>query len=133
MTKEVNTKISSYLVYCKTYLPSILWALLIYIFSDQEQLPGFSVSILDFIFKKLAHMFVYAVLYYLLFNAYLSTHPSQRLSKKYFLIPLSIALIYAITDELHQSQIKGRYASSRDVAYNFLGMMSVLLHQQKLL
>jgi VanZ family protein len=133
MTKEVNTKISSCLIYCKAYLLSILWALLIYFFSDQEQLPGFHVSILDFLFKKFAHMFVYAVLYYLLFNAYLSTHPAQRLTRKYFLIPLLIALIYAITDELHQSQIKGRFASTRDIAYDFLGMISILLHQQKML
>jgi VanZ family protein len=49
------------------------------------------------------------------------------------LIPLFIALAYAITDEFHQSFVRGRHANPRDVAYDFLGMMSVLLYQQKML
>lgn len=131
--KTIKIREKFYLVYLKAYLPSIFWAILIYIFSDQQKLPGFNISVLDFLLKKLAHIFVYAVLYFLLFRAYIITHPTQELTKKYYLLPLFLALIYAITDELHQSYVKGRYATPRDVAYDFLGMMSILLHQQKML
>ena len=133
MNKEKKAKEKVYSIHLKAYLPSALWALVIFILSDQRVLPGFNISLLDFVFKKLAHMFVYAVLYFLLFRAYQITHPAQELSRKYYLWPLLIALFYAISDELHQSVVKGRQANARDVAYDFLGMMSVLLHQQKML
>ena len=133
MNLENKTKNKIYFLYFKAYLPGIIWATLIFILSSQQMLPGFNISLLDFVFKKLSHMFVYAILYYLLFHAYLITHPTQQLSRKYYLWPLFLALIYAISDELHQSLVKGRSATPRDVAYDFLGMMSVLLHQQKML
>ncbi|NMA29843.1 MAG: VanZ family protein [Candidatus Pacebacteria bacterium] len=106
---------------------------MIFILSNQERLPSFNISLLDFLFKKLAHIFVYAILYYLLFLAYLKTNPSKQVGKKHHLWPLLIALIYALGDEFHQSFVKGRYAATHDIAYDFLGMMSVLLYQQKML
>jgi hypothetical protein len=131
--KNQNTKKKPYGFYIKAYLPSVLWAALIFILSDQTRLPGFNISLLDFLFKKMAHMFVYAVLYYLIFRAYQITHPKESLTRKHYLWPLFLTLFYAISDELHQSVVSGRYASTRDLAYDFLGMMSVLLHQQKML
>ncbi len=133
MKQEKSHKKQTFLLYLKAYLPSILWGGLIFIMSDQEQLPGFTISLLDFLLKKCAHMFVYAVLYYFLFHAYSSTHQTQQLTKKHYLIPLFIALIYAVSDEVHQSFVAGRYASTRDIAYDFLGMVSILLYQQKML
>ena len=88
---------------------------------------------MDFLFKKLAHMFVYAVLYYLLFWAYQKTHAQEKITAKHYLWPLIMALLYAVTDELHQSTVSGRHATLRDIGYDSLGMLSVLLHQQKLL
>lgn len=78
-------------------------------------------------------MFVYAVLYYLLFRAYRQTHPKQSISPQHYYWPLFFAFLYAISDELHQSMVAGRYATLRDIGYDSLGMLSVLLHQQKLL
>jgi len=120
-------------LYLRAYLPSVAWAAFIFILSNQSVLPGFDVSVLDFIFKKSAHMFVYAVLYWLLFRAYKITHPDQKISNAHYLWPLFLGLLYAISDELHQSTISGRYATTRDVGYDLLGMSSVLLHQQKLI
>lgn len=133
MKTKQKGKPKIFLLYFRAYLPSLLWASLIFVLSNQQKLPGFDLSLVDFIFKKSAHIFVYAVLYYMLFLAYLKTNPSQPLNKKHYLIPLIIGIIYALSDELHQSTVKGRYPNVRDVAYDFLGMMSILLHQQKLL
>ena len=116
-----------------SYLPSALWAGLIFFLSDQQLLPGLGLSAWDFIAKKLAHMFVYAVLYYLLFWAYRRTHQQSPLSNKNYWWPLAIALIYAASDEIHQSFVSGRTATLRDFAYDALGMITVLLHQQNLL
>jgi len=109
-----------------------LWAGIIFFLSNQEVLPGFSVSIYDFIFKKTAHMFVYAVLYLLLFRAYKKTS-SQKITKKHYLVPIFISLLYALTDEFHQSLVPGRHPTIRDAGYDMLGVLTVLLYQLKLL
>ncbi len=126
-------KTNTFKNYVFAYLPPSLWALVIFFLSNQEVLPGFTVSIYDFIFKKAAHMFVYAILYLLLFRAYLVTQSSHANSKKQYLIPIALGLVYAITDELHQSLVPGRHASPRDLLYDSLGMTTVLLHQLKLI
>jgi VanZ family protein len=108
-------------LYTKAYFPVIAWAVVIYSLSAQTVLAGFEVSIFDFIFKKLAHMFVYAVLYVLLYRAVtLTTH--QKFYYLHLFLPLLIGLIYALSDELHQSLVPGRFATLRDVGFDALGM-----------
>jgi VanZ family protein len=118
--------------YFLAYLTPTLWAFFIFVLSAQQVLPGFSISAYDFIFKKAAHMFVYAILYLLLFRAYAQTSHHQ-LNHKSYIIPLSIALLYAIVDEFHQSTVPGRYPTMRDVGYDLLGMATVLLYQLKII
>ncbi len=108
----------------KAFAPSTLWALIIFILSAQQMLPGLTLSTIDFIFKKSAHMFVYAVLYWLLIEGFkkLGFKTSQVWLKTLF-----ICLIYAISDELHQSTVAGRSATLRDVGYDLLGTSLVFL------
>lgn len=110
----------------------MFWAGLIFFLSDQEVLPGFSTSIYDFVFKKSAHMFVYAVLYLLLFRAYKKTNGS-KITKKHYLFPVLLSFIYALVDELHQSIVPGRHPTVRDAGYDMLGVLTVLLYQLKML
>jgi VanZ family protein len=110
--------------YLNAYLPPILWALLIFFFSSQRFLPGIEVTVLDFIFKKSAHMFVYFVLYLLLHRAVaMSLSDSNQLGKSHWhwFIPLVITLAYAISDEFHQALVPGRSATLRDVGYDMIG------------
>lgn len=118
--------------YFFAYLVPTLWAALIFVLSAQEVLPGFDVSVYDFIFKKSAHMFVYAVLYLLLFRAYQKTN-RHDVNLRSYIIPLAIALLYAVADEFHQSTVPGRYPTFRDVGYDMLGVSTVLLYQLKLI
>lgn len=119
--------------YVFAYLPALLWALVIFFLSNQEVLPGFTVSLLDFIFKKAAHMFVYAVLYLLLFRAYFLTQKARKNAKWQYLVPIILCLFYAISDELHQSFVPGRHPSPRDLAYDLLGVTTILLYQLKII
>ena len=130
MAKSKSKLISKYLT---AYAWPALWATFIFFLSDQEVLPGFTLSIYDFIFKKSAHMFVYAVLYILLFRAYRISSGNNQLTKKNYLVPVFISLVYALTDELHQSLVPGRYPTLRDAGYDMLGVATVLLYQLKLL
>lgn len=118
--------------YILAYLPSVLWATLIFFLSNQETLPSFTVSVLDYLFKKSAHMFVYAVLYFLIFRAYQESSP-ELFKKNKYIIPLLICFLYSISDEIHQSFVPGRYATLRDMGYDMLGASAVLLYQLKLI
>ena len=100
------------------YAPPLLWAGVIFIFSAQSVLPGFDVDLTDFLFKKLAHMFVYGVLYALLFRA---VNLERGSTKKNWVVPFLLCLTYALLDEVHQSFTPNRTPSLRDVGYDFLG------------
>ncbi len=108
------------------YLPPIAWAALIFFLSSQQTLPGPSVSALDYLFKKSAHIFVYFVLAWLLQRA---LHISTSLKPKIIgLTSLLICLFYAASDEYHQSFTPGRFASIYDVGYDMIGAsLSVMI------
>ena len=118
--------------YIIAYLPSVLWAAVIFFLSNQESLPGFTISAIDFLFKKTAHMFVYAVLYLLLFRASQQSK-TQFSNKNQYLVPLLICLLYSVSDEIHQSFVPGRFSTFRDMGYDMLGASAVLLYQLKLI
>ena len=104
------------------WLPPVVWAGIIFAFSAQSILPGFETNTLDFIFKKIAHITVYAVLYFLVFRAVTLEHPNKSpRSKRYYLVPFLVVLLYASIDELHQSFVPGRHATIRDIGYDLLG------------
>ncbi|MEA2056934.1 MAG: VanZ family protein, partial [Patescibacteria group bacterium] len=69
-----------------------------------------------------------AVLYFLLYQAFkqLGTK-TKNIWKKAFII----SLIYALTDEFHQSLVPGRSATLRDVGFDFLGISLIILRKFK--
>lgn len=127
-----KSKVNVVKTYFLAYLKPALWAVFIFLLSSQEVLPGFSISTYDFIFKKVAHMFVYAVLYLLLFQAYQQTN-GKKVDKKSYLFPMFISLLYAITDELHQGTVPGRHPTLRDIGFDTIGVATALLYQLKLI
>lgn len=110
------------------YLPVVLWAFAIFLVSAQSSLPSPEVATLDFLIKKTGHMVVYGVLYFLIFRAWLkSTHDSNRSQKALLIGPFILCLLYAISDEVHQSFVPGRFPSARDVGFDMLGSGLVFL------
>lgn len=118
------------LLWANAWLPPFLWAGVIFLLSSQGVLPSFTEVFHDFIFKKMAHIGVYAVLYYLLYRAVgLSLLPhNEDLRWK---TAIGICFIYAISDELHQMLVPGRYGTIRDIGYDMLGAGIVLLRQHQ--
>ena len=126
MIKHLSEPTHPLSTWLSAYLPPLIWAGVIFVISSQQVLPGPDVFLLDFLFKKSAHMFVYGVLYALLFRSVAMTSPKD----KFWLLvtlPLLICLIYAASDELHQSLVTGRYATLRDIGYDMLGVTVVFL------
>jgi VanZ family protein len=76
----------------------------------------------DFTFKKLAHIAEYGILSTLLFRA-LWIHISHK--GHALLFAVLIAVLYAFSDEWHQTFVPGREGSFRDVAIDALGAVGV--------
>lgn len=115
-----TTKKRSLGTWVNAFLPPIVWAVVIFTFSAQSSLHGAELTSLDFITKKLAHMFVYAVLYLLFYRAFQLTLSVKNTAWSWIL-PFVICFGYALSDEFHQSLVPGRYPSSKDVGYDMLG------------
>lgn len=121
MTK--NIKLSLLL---NAWIPPIAWASLIFFLSGQSVLPKFDTSLVDFFFKKLAHISVYLVLYLLFWRAIKIARPQSN-HRTQWLAPFLLCLIYALNDELHQSFVPGRSATMRDIGYDTLGTTIAML------
>lgn len=109
----------------QAYLPVIAWAALIFFLSAQQTLPSPNDEFFNFLVKKLAHMFVYAVLYLLITRALALTTGFKQRYQLY--LPLLLTMLYAGSDELHQAYVAGRTATLRDIGYDFLGAFMALL------
>lgn len=97
-------------------LLAALWGGFIFYLSAQPDLKsGFPPSY-DFILRKLAHMFVFGILTYLIAG---SLEKDQR---PYLLFVVVAALTYALIDELHQSFVPGRYGSPKDILIDSVGV-----------
>jgi VanZ family protein len=99
---------------------------LIFYFSSLPGLPDYGAF--DLMVKKGAHLTVYAVLYLLLFRAFHSGHSRQHTpGSRAYLYPAVIAVLYAISDEAHQSFVPGRTATIQDVIIDAAGVVTMWL------
>ena len=85
---------------------------LIFFLSAQPHL-GTDLGTLDVIGRKLAHMVEYGVLWFLWWRA---------LGRENALAAAAIALLYAISDEFHQTFVDGRQGSPVDVLIDSAGI-----------
>ena len=111
------------LLLCCNWLPPVLWMVLIFYLSSQSKLPDFDEF--DFGMKKLAHFSVYALLYLFLFRAFYFSRRDEELSLFVLLFPALIAVLYAISDEIHQSFVPLRTATVRDVIIDSAGILAM--------
>lgn len=106
----------------------------IYLLSDQPVLPGPQVFLWDFLFKKSAHMGVFAILFWLwmlVFNQ-VEKARGRKITTKWLWI-FFFCLLYAMLDEYHQSFVLGRTATWRDVGFDSLGIAIAALFSARLI
>lgn len=104
--------------YIRFYLPLFLWALVIFLFSSQPTGSASEIHWQDFVVKKSAHLFVYAVLATLSFRAFLSSGVKKEKALMYAVI---FAMLYGASDEFHQKFTPGREPHIRDVIIDTIG------------
>ena len=93
------------------WTPVVVWAAVIFAFSS---LPSGSadLSAWEVLLRKLAHLTEYAILAALLCRALRRVLPA-----------VVLAALYAVTDEVHQTFVDGRFGTPRDVAIDLVGVL----------
>jgi len=105
-----------------------IWACFIFFLSHQPDLKSNLPGNWDFILRKIAHITEYAILTFLLIRA-LSEH---KLSNQQVLIwSMFLAILYAVSDEYHQTFISLRQGAVRDILIDSLGIFSVIFLNRK--
>lgn len=109
----------------------LAWAGLIFYLSAQPSLStGWGVW--DYMLRKTAHMAEFGILTLLLWRAIRQHRHTNRLA---LTAAGAAALLYAFSDEYHQSFVSGRTATVRDVGFDFAGIvlatvLSILVHRR---
>lgn len=114
MTKKTLQKILKYI------LPVFMWSLVIFLFSAMPTKSASQIYWQDFIFKKSAHVVEYAILCLLLYRGFLAY---KIKSNKAIFFAIFISVLYALSDEYHQSFTPGREPKIRDVGFDTLGSL----------
>jgi VanZ family protein len=101
--------------------PALVLMAIIFLLSASPSDEMVNFGSYDFLFKKGAHMVGYGMLAL----AFLRGLGYQR--KNHIIIVLLLVFLYAASDELHQSFVPGRNASSVDVLIDVVGAALALL------
>ncbi len=111
------------------WMPVLIWAGVIFGFSSMSINKEADFSWLDFVVKKSAHVVEYAVLYFLLFRAWSSKW--EKTDKKILIWSMVVAVLYALSDEWHQTFVPGREGTFRDVGFDSIGVLFSYIQVKK--
>lgn len=108
-----------YLLYY--WFPPLLWMSTIFYMSSQKSVSITSGAVSEFVTFKTLHMVEYAFLFFLFYRAFHSLKFSPiDLSVLYAFV---IAILYSVTDELHQLSVPTRQGRLRDIFFDIVGMI----------
>jgi VanZ family protein len=91
--------------------------------------PGTSLetlAIVHFITRKIAHFTEYAILAFLAARAF-RTSARPAINQRWFLICVTLIVVYALVDEYHQSFVPSRTASIWDSLIDMAGGLTALI------
>jgi VanZ family protein len=108
------------------WLAVVLWMALIFTLSAQSKLPTAPDPWLDFLFKKSAHFTVFGTLAVLIWRA-------LAWRSRGWLWAWLLTVLYACSDEWHQSFVAGRHPQVTDVIIDACGAATALLIMRMLL
>lgn len=94
------------------FIPSLLWMIVIFYFSSRSTTGIGTNTTNRFLILKSFHLIEYAFLSFLLYFAFKKPK-----------ISISVAYLYALSDEFHQTFITGRTGRFRDTLIDLLGIL----------
>lgn len=89
-----------------------------------------TLAVVHFIVRKIAHFTEYAILGFLAARAF-RTSPRPAINQRWFLICLTLIIVYALMDEYHQTFVPSRTASIYDSMIDVTGGLIALLIVRK--
>jgi VanZ family protein len=101
----------------------VLWLAVIFFLSSMKGSGTASYSLVYFIERKFFHVLEYFILASLFYGAFLQSYPKRQA----VLFSLVCSLVYAFSDEWHQTFIFGREGAVRDIAIDFLGIFAAVI------
>lgn len=115
------------------YLPPLIWVGVIFFISSIPDLKSELPSFFDQLLRKLAHMIEFGILAILLLclflfkkgkavNLRIQSAEERQFLKEIFLTTFILTVLYAFSDEFHQSFVVGRNGSLWDVLIDTLGI-----------
>jgi len=100
--------------------PAIACMVLIFLMSSRPRFGVTQEYVFDFLIFKSLHVIEYFILYVLLVRAF---YKSQKYTlKKSITIAVVFCLLYAISDELHQTLVPTRDGTLRDIFIDSIGI-----------
>ena len=119
------SKFNSFAYY---WLPAIIWMGIIFYFSSRLNTSVTGEFLFDFIFFKSLHMIEYATLYFLLFRGFYSLNNKRITNNDKFLFPIILSVLYAFSDEIHQTFVPTREGKIRDVFIDTAGILIMYIY-----
>lgn len=110
----------------RVWRPVVIWCGVIFLMSslpgggdgaDKPLTAGFVVYVLS---RKCAHVFEYGVLYWLIYRAF--TQGGTLKGRWATLAAFTLSMLYAVSDELHQTFTPLRHGTPIDVLVDFIGV-----------
>ncbi len=102
----------------KFWFPVLIWALVIFILSSIPNLQSGLEQ--DFVLRKIAHILEYAILNLFLIRAFTAEGLDY---KKAIIFSTIVAILYALSDEYHQTFVFGREGKLKDVGIDSIGIL----------
>lgn len=103
------------------WIPPFTWMWMIFYMSSQKSVAITTNEVAEFVTFKTLHMVEYAFLFFLFYRAFQSLKYLQK--NMYGILAFSIAILYSVTDELHQLSIPTRQGRLRDILFDIAGMV----------
>ena len=106
------------------FMPLIFWLVLIFGLSARSTLVVIEQEAAEKLFYKSAHMLAYAILAWLWWRA---ISPKRQITWSVLLLAWLFAILYAVSDEVHQRFVPGRHGQLADVLFDAGGALAMIL------
>ena len=101
----------------------VAWMGMIFWLSSRPTIPFLGESPVEYVIRKIGHMAVFGILAWLVYMAL----PGEWGCRRRAWLAGPLAIVYAVTDELHQALVPGRYATLMDVLIDTAGIVVALV------
>ncbi len=110
------------------WFPPLIWMSFIFYLSSRLSTSVTGKFVFDFLIFKMLHMTEYAILYFLFFRAFFSINNKHFTLNNKLLFPVFISILYAISDEVHQTFVPTREGKFRDVLIDTSGILLMYIY-----